>query len=453
MFLLLTKESPIMRFASIVSIVLLGAAFALSLKETSAEDWSRFRGPNGSGVAENADPPLTWDDTENIQWKAELPGPGASSPILSDGRVFLTCYSGYGESSESGETLDQLMRHLVCIDQESGDVLWTVDVEAVQPEDLYSGIGVPEHGYASNSPVVDGDRVYAFFAKSGVKAYDFEGNELWATGVGKDSGSRRWGSAASLILYKDLVIVNAEEESLSIRALDKATGEERWKVDSAKLEMAYMTPILAETEDGRTELIVAVQEEVWGFDPDTGECLWWIFIPMDGNISPSPITADGVIYLSGGYRTKGTVAMKPGGTDDATDANLIWSVRESTYVPTPVYNEDRLYWINEQGIATCLNSETGEVVYQERIERTQDVSMRGNRFYGSPVLTGDRIYIPSRFEGTFVYAVGDEFKLLAQNRFTDDTSRCGSTPAIDGDTIYLRTDRFLYRIESSGATE
>ncbi len=181
-----------------------------------AEDWSRFRGPDGAGISADAAIPVTWNESENLKWKTPLPGAGSSSPIVVGDRIFVTSFSGEGQSLE---------RQLVCIDRKDGAIQWTQSVVAEQPEDAYQGY-LKEHGYASSTPVSDGNSVFAFFGKSGVIAFDLDGTQLWKVSVGKESSNRRWGSAASLTLYKDTVIVNASEESQSVRALDKATGKE-----------------------------------------------------------------------------------------------------------------------------------------------------------------------------------------------------------------------------------
>ena len=167
----------------------------------SAADWPRFRGPNGTGIARDAKPPTTWSDTKNLKWKTALPGAGASSPIVWGERVFVTCYSG---------DVPKLQRHLVCVNRRDGRILWSKTVAATQSEDEMGG-RIGEHGYASHTPVTDGERVYVFFGKSGVFAFDFNGTQLWQAGVGTASNEKHWGSASSLILYKNLVIVTASE--------------------------------------------------------------------------------------------------------------------------------------------------------------------------------------------------------------------------------------------------
>jgi hypothetical protein len=184
--------------------------------------------------------PTTWSTTKNLQWKTALPGCGSSSPIVCGERVFVTSYSGYGDGSADG-SLDKLQRHLLCLERQTGKILWDKAVAAERPEDSYNGY-LTEHGYASSTPVTDGERVYAFFGKSGVLAFDFTGKQLWRVNVGKQSSNRRWGSGASPLLYKNMVIVNAAEESRSIRALDTLTGKEAWKVESECLELCFSTP-------------------------------------------------------------------------------------------------------------------------------------------------------------------------------------------------------------------
>ena len=204
------------------------AAISLALmvgQLVGASDWPRFRGPDGAAVSVETNLPVTWSDTENLKWKAPLPGPGSSSPILSGERVFVTCYSRYGIDRRNPGKPEDLKRHLLCLNAADGKTIWKRTVDAVLPEDPYQGY-LREHGYASSTPVADGQRVYVFFGKTGVLAFDVEGNPLWRTDLGGESSNRRWGSASSPILYENLVIVNASEEGRSLVALDKMTGKE-----------------------------------------------------------------------------------------------------------------------------------------------------------------------------------------------------------------------------------
>jgi outer membrane protein assembly factor BamB len=422
------------------TLSLLVALSNLSLLTVAAgDDWARFRGPAGSGIAQGAAPPLTWDDSNNLRWKVELPGPGSSSPIVIGKNVFVTCYSGYGIRQSDGEP-NQLKRHLLCINRLDGKTLWTATVAAELPEDPYQGY-ISEHGYASSTPTSDGERIYCFFGKSGVVAFDFDGNRLWHADVGKESSNRRWGSAASLILHRDSLIVNASEESQSIIALDKSTGQTRWKSPASTLELAYGTPSIVTTSDGRDELVVAVPGEVWGLNPDTGKLTWFAEHNLTGNICPS-IFADGeTVFVFGGFRSSGSLAVRAGGEGDVTRSRLLWSSSDSSYVATPILHQGHLYWTNDAGIAFCIDAKTGNQVYRERLRELQE---GGRPVYASPVIAADKIYLPSRWDGVLVLAAKPSFEDLAQNRFAADDSDFNATPAISDGELFLRSNRFLY---------
>jgi len=419
-----------------VSAVLL-VLLAMTSAPIQAGDWPRFRGPNGDGVSTEGPIPAKWDLATNLKWKADLPGKGSSSPIVLGDRIFVTCYSGYGEAARGDAA--QLARHLVCVDKPSGKILWTKTVKNSVEEDRYQGF-ITEHGYASGTPVTDGERVYAFFGKSGVFAYDLESNELWNAGVGTSSSNRRWGSAASLIVHGDSVIVNASEESRSIRSLDRKTGKENWKTEADLLELAYGTPKVVKNGD-RELLVLAVPQEVWALNPENGKLAWFCETKLPGNVSPSINTANGMIYVTGGYPATGSVAFKAEGKGDIT-SKITWTSRDASYVASPVLHEGHLYWIDDKGVAFCANAETGKTVYRERL-----VGGGGRPVYASPVLCDGKLFIPSRWEGVYVIAAKPEFELLAENRFPDDKSDFNGTPAISGKQMFLRSDKALYCIE------
>ena len=184
------------------------ALIFLSSLAQATENWPQFRGPTGNGHSDAKDLPLTWSETQNLRWKTPLPGLGSSSPIVLRDKVFVTCYSGYGLDPDNPGDLNNLKRHLLCIRAADGEVLWDKTVPAVLPEDPYKGM-FRQHGYASQTPTTDGERIYVFFGKTGVLAYDLNGTQLWRTPVGSASDKMLWGSAASPTLYKNMVIVNA----------------------------------------------------------------------------------------------------------------------------------------------------------------------------------------------------------------------------------------------------
>jgi outer membrane protein assembly factor BamB len=408
------------------------------------EDWPQFRGPLDTGVAGAASPPIKWSEKENVKWKTALPGPGSSTPIVSGDRVFVTCYSGHGVDSANAGSIDKLQRHLVCIDRSEGKIAWSADVPAVQPEDPYRGF-LAEHGYASSTPATDGSAVYAFFGKSGVLAFDLEGKKLWQTSVGTKSDVRGWGSSASVLLYKDLVIVNAACEDRAIVALDRVTGKEKWKADGGKLSLSFSTPALVKTEQ-RTDLVVAMPSEVWGLNPDTGKLRWLAAINPGGNVCPTVVPGKGVAYITGGFQTKGTQAVKAGGSGDVSKTNILWSIRMSSYVPTPVLADGRLYFVTEDGLAACLDADAGNELYQERLS-VKGLGGISRPFYASPVLAGGHLYAPSRRAGVFVLRAGDKFEQLQQNPPLDG-SDFNASPAVAGKQLFLRSNKFLYCLEA-----
>ena len=404
------------------------------------EDWPQFRGPQGSGVGESA-VPMSWSETTNLRWKTPLPGPGSSSPIVLGDKVYVTCYSTPGGPMN-------LARHLLCIGKADGRVRWQRDLPAQLPEDSYEGY-LTEHGYASSTPVSDGREVFAFFGKSGVFAFDTQGKKLWQTAIGKESSSRRWGSAASPVLHGDLVIVNAAEESQSLRGLDRKTGRQVWKAEGAALELAYGTPGLVTLDDGTQELVIAVPGEVWGMNPLTGKILWHATMGLTGNVSPSVVVHGSTVYVFGGFRSSGSLAVRAGGRGDVTESHILWTSRNSSYVATPLLHDGHLFWIDDRGQAFCISATTGELVYRERVA---GIKAEGRPVYASPVLAKDRIFVVSRWSGTFVLPAAPRYEILVQNSFEADDSDFSGTPAISDGELFLRSGKFLYCVSGTGKT-
>jgi len=188
-------------------------------------------------------------------------------------------------------------------------------------------------------------------------------------------------------------------------------------------------------------LIVAVPWEIWSLDADTGKLLWWAETELDNNVSPSMVENDGIVYAVGG-RSGASVAVRVGGKGDVSKTHVLWRGDASSYVPSPVLFENRLYWVNDRGIAYCVNAATGELVYQHRLNIN---SGGGRSFYASAMVIGGKIYVVSRFNGTFVYEPGDEFKQIAQNQLSDE-SMFNASPAVVKDRILIRSDSALYCI-------
>lgn len=415
---------------------------AVLMAGAEAADWLQFRGPLGSGIASDAKPPTTWSSTQNVKWKAALPGAGTSSPIVVGDKLFLTCWTGGpGAANDS-----RLQRHLVCIERETGKILWSKAIEAEAQADRYDGF-LQEHGYASQTPVSDGERVFVYFGKGGALAFDLEGKELWRASLGTESNAKGWGSGSSPILFKDKVIINASEESHAVYALDKATGKQLWKAEGGALAYAFGTPLLSD-HGGRTDLLISLPNEFWGLNPETGKLRWFADTGLPGNIAPSVVGGDGVAFAFGGFPKLGAVALKLGGKDDVTSSNIVWKSNNSTYVPTPVLHEGRIYFASDTGFATCLDAKSGALVFKERLEGASASGRGGKPFYASAVLANGNVYAVSRRNGVFVFAAKPEFKLIAQNKLAGDDTDFNATPALSGRQVFLRSNKNLYCLES-----
>ncbi len=393
-----------------------------------AEDWPQFRGPGGLGASRAKGLPLKWGPEENLAWKTDLPGRGSSSPIVAGHRIFLTCYSSDNVSGGGG--MNQLKLHVLGLDRDGGKILWTRDVEPVLPEQPKI---TENHGYATPTPAADGNRLYVFFGKSGVLAFDFEGKQLWRTDVG--SGLHGWGCAASPIIVGDLVIVNASVESRSLVALDKATGQEAWRVKG--ITDTWSTPLLVPLKDKKPELVVARSGKVLGFDPATGEQLWTCANDITWYIVPGVVAADGVLWSLGGRSGTAAAALRAGGRGDVTQTHRLWTGKKGSNVTSPVIHEGRLYWMHEnEGIAYCAEGLTGNIIYGEKVPGAGQI-------YASALLADGKIYYVCRSGRVFVLAAKPAFEILAANEPLD-TSAHNASPAVAGNRLLIRSDKALY---------
>lgn len=392
-------------------------------------DWSGFRGPTGMGVSDAGGLPVTWSATENLVWKTPLPGAGASSPIVHGERIYLTSYTGYLVPGEAPGSLEQLQRHLIAINRADGSVAWDRAVAAKLPEEPK----IRDHGYAANTPAADAEHIYVFFGKSGVFAYSHAGEQVWRADVGDNASG--WGTSASPVLHDDLVIINASVESESLIALDRRTGQEKWRARGIK--EAWNTPVLVRAASGREELIVAIHGKVLAFDPASGKQLWSCDTDITWYMVPSVVAADGVVYCLGGRSGTASLAVRAGGQGDVTATHRLWTSKNGSNVCSPVYADGYLYWTNDnRETAFCAKADTGEVVYEERLPRA-------GQFYASALLAGGRLYYLSREGKMFVLAAKPQLEQLAVNDLSDRGVFNG-TPAVDGDRILIRSDKFLY---------
>jgi outer membrane protein assembly factor BamB len=421
----------------------IGLAIVLAGHATNA-DWVGFRGPGALGVSDVKGLVVNWSETENLAWKIPLPGPGSSSPIVLGDRVFVTCYSGYGLDRDNPGDQKNLKRHLLCINANDGKLIWNKTIDAVLPEDPYKGM-FREHGYASQTPATDGQRIYVFFGKTGVLAFDLNGEQLWHSSVGTGSDKMLWGSASSPVLHKNMVFVNAWDESKMLYALDKKTGEQVWKRDLSETGLTFCTPVVADSADGKAELIISLSSELWGLNPDTGESLWSAYTDINDSMIPTPVVVDGVAYINGGGpRSSGSLAVRTGGKGDVTKTHVVWSSKEVYSPPSPVIVDGLMYWVDGSGKACCADAATGKLRYGEKLPASGRFAV-----YASVMAADGKIYAVTRKGGTFVLAAKPTFQILAHNKFASDDSDFNGSPAVSARRLFLRSNRFLYCLKEA----
>jgi outer membrane protein assembly factor BamB len=406
------------------------AQFASAKVTGSTKDWPYFRGPTGMGTSTATGLPITWSLDENIAWKTELPGAGASSPVTFGDRIYLTSYTGYFVPGNEEGSLDDLKRHLIALNRADGSIVWDKPVAAKLPEESK----IRDHGFAANTPAVDDERIYVFFGKTGVFAFDHSGTQLWQADVGEKTNG--WGTSASPVLYKDLVFINASVESESLVALDRKTGKEKWRAGGVR--EAWNTPVVVTAKSGREELIVATQGKILAFNPETGAPLWSCKTDIGWYMVPSVVAHEGIIYALGGRSGVVGLAVRAGGDGDVTESHRLWTSTKGSNVSSPIYLDGHVYWANEQGIAFCAKADSGDVVYQQRLERAGQI-------YASALLADGKLYYVSRDGRTFVIAAKPEFEQLALNELRDRTV-FNSGPVVDGSRLLIRSDKYLYCI-------
>lgn len=385
---------------------------------------------------------MSWSDTENVKWSLELPGPGASSPVVVGDRVILTCYTGYGVDKENPGNPAGLKRHVLCYHKDSGKELWRTTIDSKTDEDPYAGF-ITQHGFASATPVVDGNQVFVTFGKTGVVALDLDGNQQWVINVGSESDPANWGNGGSCIVYKDLVIVNAANTDHSIIALKKSDGKEAWRYRDAKLTNCWSTPIIVKVAD-HDELITCVPMQMIGLDPATGDELWSADTPISTSCA-SVVEQDGKAYVMGG-RAGDAIGIRLGGEGDVSATHTLWEKKLRSGIGTPVIFDDKMFWTST-GMAFCASCETGEALYKERLSSKKEESgarRRPTGDYASAIAVGDKVLLVTRTGTTHILKASEKYEELAVNSFSDDPGPFNATPAVSDSALFFRSDKKLY---------
>jgi len=433
------------------SRALLVAGIALHFSVSAQESWPDFRGPNGDGHASSRGLPLHWSESSNVTWKTEIPLLGLSSPVVMDGRIWLTTADVEGHDY-----------YVLCIDAGTGKIIANRKLFHVdEPQSM--GNGSRDNSYATPSAVLEPGRVYVHYGNVGTACLDTRTLEvLW-----KRDDLPCWhyrGASSSPVLFENLVILTFDGADLQyLVGLDKRTGRTVWKtkrsarwndehidkpmVRDGDWRKAHSTPLIVKV-NGRPEMCSVGAKAAYGYDPRTGKELWRVDHPAY-SASPRPVFHDGhFIIVTGFSRGAEMMSVRAGGRGVVNDTHVAWRISKPfPKYSSPVVVDDLVYFPMDDSFLVCLEAKTGRTVWKERV---------GGKFRACPIYADGRIYFFSLEGVTTVIRPGREFKVLASNRLADnaprDDPRRGpgfmASPAVVGKALFLRTRHHLYRVES-----
>ncbi len=384
-----------------------------------AEDWPQFRGPTGQGHSTETGLPTEWSESHNIIWKTEVVGSGWSSPVVADGRIWLTTAVEAG-----GVSL-----RVLAFDVDTGKEVANREVFRLEDAKLLN----PKNSHASPTPIVEADSIYVHFGADGTAALTTAGEVLWQTRLPYRS---QHGNGGSATLYKDLLIVSCDgSDTAFVAALDKRTGEIRWKTPRRHpIAQAYSTPLVIEVA-GKDQVVSVGAFRVTGYDPASGEEIWRVGYRDGFSNVPRPVYGQGLVYIATGFQIPTLLAIRPDGEGDTTKTHVAWTLkRGAPHTPSPLLVGKELYVVSDMGIATCLDAKTGETHWQHRL---------GGNYSASPVYAEGRIYFQSEAGATMVIEPGTTFRQLAKNELDDVTL---ASMAVSQASIFIRSRAHLYRI-------
>ena len=415
-----------------------------------AENWPGWRGPRHDGTTRETGFPLKWSASDNVAWKTAIPGRGHSSPIVWDDRLFLTsCIEG-PDAKDKATPRDRV---LFCVDRKGGRILWQKTIVASKLEPIHS-----ENSYSSSTPATDGKLVYVTsfdIPNAIVAAYDFAGNEVWKKSPGEFQSTHGFGIPP--ILYKDFVIVNCDQDGEGrkkpayIVALDKKTGEEKWRIDRPRRIRSYCPPLIVEA-GGKMQMVLTGCWTVASYDPDTGKPIWNIKGPTEQFVA-SMIYHKEHFYLTAGFPTYHVMCIKPNGIGDISEdltidakatppkvepnpnSGVVWhETKGAGYVPSPVAHGENIFLVHDDGRASCRDALTGKLHWLERL---------GKHYHASPVEADGRIYFVDDSGHTHVVKADAKFEVLAENPLGE---ACSSSPAFSRGQIFIRGANHLFCI-------
>ncbi len=415
------------------------------------QNWSQWRGSDGSGVSSETGLPLEWNRDKNVLWKTPIPGRGHSSPVIWGDRIFLTTdlegevipgakapiHFSEGKEFRHPDSMGADRRHtlkVVCVERRTGRLLW----EQIAYDGRVYDDRHRKGSYAAPTAATDGTRIYVWFGSEGMYCYDFRGNLVWKKSLG-NIGTAGMGVASSPVLYENLAILLCDEEEGErsfVAALDKKTGREVWRTER-RVQASWATPLLVRTPL-RAELVCSGNEWIISYDPATGKELWRLK-GHGSNAIPSPVSGRGMVIVNAGFPDKRTFAVKLGASGDLTgSANVAWTYDKGTaYVPSGLLYGDYVYLMTDRGLLTCLDARTGAVQYDNGRLPVPAT------FTASPVACEGRILLVSEDGDTFVVKAGPKHEVLAVNSLEEPVY---ASPAVSQGNLFIRGEKTLYCI-------
>jgi outer membrane protein assembly factor BamB len=450
---------------------LLLAAATFAATNSSPAVWRGGGAPPTDGMA-RGDAPLKWSATENVAWKVEVPGKGNSSPVIWGDQIFVTTAipkvavqqeaappppppgpppdggfkkggggfkkgkKGPGGGMPRGPAPVEHDFALMSYDRRDGKLLWKQVATTATPHESHH----PRYGsFASNSPVTDGKRVYASFGSRGVYCYDLKGKLVWKREAAVQMRMRgAFGEGTPTVLEDDTLLLHYDHESEGVMvALDKGTGKEKWRVE--RKEISNWSPPFVVSHQGRKQVVTAAPNKVRSYDFKTGKLIWEC-AGLGANTIPAPVHIDGIVIVMSGFRDPNLMAIKLGREGDLTGTDsIVWSTtRGTSYTPSPVLHDGKLYMLTDSGMLSCLDAKTGKAHYQQqRLPKPYN-------FKASPVGVNGKLYLSSEDEDVIVVKMGESFEVLATNTLPGEMFV--SSPAVSGGEIFLRSQKTLYCI-------
>ena len=417
----------------LLSVVLFSVCWvSLCGVSAAAEEWTEFRGPAGNGHSTVTGLPTQWSETENVAWRIEVPGKGWSSPICFQKRLYLTTAVPV-EKPENGQSL-----HTLCYDAHSGELIW--DREIFVTDGKRSAKIHPKNSYASPTPLTDGKRLFVHFGTHGTACLDLEGKILWQNN--ELIYAHVHGSGGSPVLVDNKLIMSCDGGDVQfVVALDANTGKIAWKTPrtepDAPKKFAFTTPLVL-THAGQTQVVSPGPGAVCGYDVQTGKEIWKV--KYNGySVIPKPLFGNGLIYVCTGYDPPSSLlAIRPDGKGDVGETHIAWKVDKN--VPqsaSPLLIGKELYMISDHGVASCLDAESGDKLWEQRI---------GGDFSSSPIYADGHIFLLDEAGQTIILKPGRTFEEVAKNSIGEKTQ---ASYALGDGALFIRGEKSLFRIQAN----